>query len=149
MIFHTLSGGIEKPVAYASRMLTMSEQNYAKIQKEALGTVFWVQNFRQYLMSHKFQLITDHKPLVTIFYLNKDVLEMAASRLATIGNYSVSYDYEMKYQPSTLLGNADGLSCLPLQADESVEQDDFREIVCELEEHQLQSLPKQTSDIRI
>ena len=54
----------------------------------------------------------------------------------------------MKYQPSTLHGNADGLSRLPLQ-NEPVEQDDSREIVCALEERQLQSLPIQTPDIRI
>ena len=40
------------------------------------------------------------------------------------------------------------MSRLPLQ-DEPVEQDDSREIVCALEEHQLQSLPIHTSDIEI
>ena len=148
VIFHTFIGGIEKPVAYASRKLTVAEQNYAQIQKEALGIVFGVQKFRQYLMGHKFQLIIDHKPLVTIFYPNKGIPEMAASRLQRWAIILSSYDYEVKYQPSTLHGNADGLSRLPLQ-NEPVEQDDSREIVCALEERQLQSLPIHTPDIRI
>ena len=40
-----------------------------------------------------------------------------------MGNHSISYDYDVKYQPSTLHGNADGLSRLPLQ-EEPLEQDD-------------------------
>ena len=148
VIFHTFPGGIEKPVAYASRKSTVAEQNYAQIQKEVLGIVFGVQKFRQYLMGCKFQLITDHKPLVTIFHPNKGIPEMAASRLQRWEIILSSYDYEVKYQPSTLHGNADGLSRLPLQ-NEPVEQDDSREIVCALEERQLQSLPIQTPDIRI
>ena len=43
-----------------------------------------VQKFRQYLLGCEFQLITDHKPLVTIFHSNKGIPEMAASHLGTI-----------------------------------------------------------------
>ena len=65
---------------------------------------------------------------------------MAASRLQCWAILLSSYDYEVKYQPSANHGNADGLSCLPLQ-DEPPEQDESAEIVCALEEHQLHSLP--------
>ena len=99
-------------------------------------------------MGRKFQLITDHKPLVTNFYPNKGIPEMAASRLQRWAIILSSYEYDVKYQPSTLHGNADGLSRLPLQ-EEPLEQDDSREIVCALEEHQLQSLSIQASDIRV
>lgn len=79
VIFHTFSNGTEKPIAYASCKLTTAEHKYAQIQKEALGIVFGVQKFCQYLLGCKFQLITDHKPLVTIFYHNKGIPEMASS----------------------------------------------------------------------
>lgn len=129
VIFHTFPGGKEKPVAYASCKLTVAEQNYTQIQKEALEMVFGVQNFRQYLLGHKFQLITDYKPLVAIFHLNKGIPEMAASCLQRWAMILSSYDYEVKYQPSARHGNADGLSRLPLQ-DEPSEQLESAEIVC-------------------
>ena len=147
VIFHTFPGGTEKPVAYASRKLTAAEQKYAQIQKEALEIVFGVQKFRQYLLGRKFQLITDHKPLVTIFHPNKGIPEMAASHLQCWAIILSSYDYDVKYQPSASHGNADGLSRLPLQAEPS-EQDESAEIVCALEEHQLHSLPLRALDIQ-
>ena len=92
VLFHTFPGGKEKPVAYALRKLTAAEQNYAQIQKEALGIVFGVQKFRQYLLGCRFQLVTDHKPLVAIFHPNKGIPEMAASRLQFWAIILSSYD---------------------------------------------------------
>ena len=106
-----------------------------------------MQKFRHYLLGRKFQLITDHKPLVTIFHPNKGIPETAASCLQRRAIILLSYDYEVKYQPSASHGNADGLSLLPLQ-DEPSEQDESAEIFCALEDHQLHSLPLRASDIK-
>ena len=81
VLSHTLPDGKEKPTTYTSHKLTKSEKNYAQIQKEALGIVFGVQKFRQYLLGRKFKLHTDHKPLLSIFHPQKGIPEVATSRL--------------------------------------------------------------------
>ena len=56
--------------------------------------------------------------------------------------------HEVKYQPSTQHGNADGLSRLPVQ-EEPQNLDDSIEIFCVVEEEQIQSLPITVTDIKM
>ena len=68
---HILDDGTEKPVSYASRTLTNAERTYATIEKEGLALVFAVKKFHQYLYGGpKFQMFTDHKPLLGLFAEN-------------------------------------------------------------------------------
>ena len=52
-----------KPVAYASKVLTATQEAYAQIEKEALALVFGCERFHQYLYGRDFVAETDHKPL--------------------------------------------------------------------------------------
>lgn len=54
-------------IAYASKSLSDVERRYAQIEKEALALVWAVERFHYYLYGRSFELITDHKPLETIF----------------------------------------------------------------------------------
>jgi len=56
-----------------------------------------------------------------------------------MGFILLTYDYD---QPSTQHGNADGLSCLPLQIVQP-DQGYEAEVVCAVEELQFQTLPIQ------
>ena len=51
------------PVAYASRSLSKTEQNYGITELEALGVVWAAKHFRAYLYGHKCIVYTDHAPL--------------------------------------------------------------------------------------
>ena len=46
------SDGTTRPLAYASRTLQPHERNYATTEMEALGVVWVVKHFRQYLYGH-------------------------------------------------------------------------------------------------
>lgn len=61
VISHQMSDGLEKPTAYASHILSKLELNYSQIEKEALGIIFGVQKFRDYLCG---QYFLDHQPLI-------------------------------------------------------------------------------------
>ena len=72
---------------------------------------------------------------------------MTASRLQRWAIILSAYDYEVKYQPSSQHGNADGLSRLPLQEVQHT-QDVEAEFFCALEEQQFQALPIRETDIK-
>ena len=55
-----------KPVMFASRILTTTDQRYAQIEKEALGVTWACERFRDYLLGKKFHVYTDHKQLVSL-----------------------------------------------------------------------------------
>ena len=56
-----------EPVAFASRLLTQSEQNYAQIEKETLSVLFACEKFKDYLYGQNFVVENDHQPLKAIF----------------------------------------------------------------------------------
>ena len=114
VISHLYPDGTERPVAYASRTLTSAEQNYAQLEKEALSLIFGIKKFHQYLFGRSFQLITDHKPLTTILGPKNGIPPLAAARLQRWALMLASYQYEIKFRPTTSHMNADCLSRLPV-----------------------------------
>ena len=55
-----------RPVAYASRAMTPTEQRYAQVEKEALAIIWGCERFLQYLLGLPFEIETNHKPLVSL-----------------------------------------------------------------------------------
>ena len=121
VISHVLPSGEERPVAYASRSLSKAEVNYSQIEKEALALIFGVRRFHQFLYGRKFVLVTDHKPLVTIFGSKQSIPPIAAARLQRWSIILAGYRYEIEYKRTQDHSNADGLSRLPVGPAESEE----------------------------
>ena len=53
----------DQPIAYASRVLTKTEQNFSTVEKEACALIFAVRHFKDFLWGRKFFCIVDHAPL--------------------------------------------------------------------------------------
>ena len=98
----------DKPVAYASRALSRSQQNYAQIEKEMLAIVFGCTHFHDYIYGMKDILVeTDHKPLESIL---KKPLHQAPMRLQRMILKIQKYPLVVTYRPGKELLIADTLS---------------------------------------
>ena len=129
VLYHLYDNGTERPIVYASKALTKAEQNYSQIEREALSLVYGVKKFLQFLFGYKFTLLTDHKPLLTIFGPKNGIPEMAASRLQRWAIILSAYTYEIQYKATKEHGNAETLSRFPLSQDEHFENEQSLEPV--------------------
>jgi len=113
VISHVINGE-ERPIAFASRTLSESEKNYAQVEKEALGLIFGVRKFHQYLYGRQFTLVTDHRSLTTILGPKNGVPTLAAARMQRWALILSAYTYDIEFRRGVDHGNADAMSRLPL-----------------------------------
>ena len=59
-----------RPVFYASKTLTATESNYSNIEHKMLGVVFSMLHIKHFSYGRQIHIITDHKPLITLFAKN-------------------------------------------------------------------------------
>ena len=113
-----------RPIYYASRKLRKVEQRYSQFEREALAVRWAFQNFHLYLYGIKFEICTDHNPLVT-------VLGSQSKPPSTRIERWLLYLQQFQYKLTHIQGkdNAAGvLSCLPVghaQDKDTVETEDF------------------------
>ena len=58
------------PIAYASKTLNDAERNYSPTKREALAIVWALRHFRFQVLGYPVTVLTDHKPLLTLFMKN-------------------------------------------------------------------------------
>ena len=98
-----------RPVAYASRSLSSTEQRYSQTEREALGVKFGCLKFFHYLSGSQFKVISDHKPLVSLF----DPGSRPPSRIERMALRIQDLQFTIEYQPGPS-NPADVLSRQPL-----------------------------------
>ena len=97
-----------RSVEYASRKMTEAETHYAQIKKESLAITWACEKFDYYLVGRKFQIETDHSPLVKLLGV-KDLgrLPLGVKRFKL---RLMRYDFDIFHTPGNLLLVTDSLS---------------------------------------
>jgi len=101
-----------KPIAFASKTLTATEQRYANIEREMLAVVFGCSRFHNYIFGKPFTVESDHKPLEMITLKN---INAAPPRLQRMLTRIQSYNCTIKYRPGKEMMLPDALSRLRSQ----------------------------------
>ena len=98
-----------RPISYASKTLSLTESNYSSIEHELLGLLFAVTHFKHFTYGRPVHVITDHKPLVSLF---KKSLVDASPRLTRMLIQLLDFSLCVVYQPGAKMHLSDAISQL-------------------------------------
>ena len=98
-----------RPISYASKTLSLTESNYSNIECELLGLLFAITHFKHFTYGRLVPVITDHKPLVSLFRMS---LVDSSPRLTRMLIQLLDYTLDVKYQPSAQMHLSDAISRL-------------------------------------
>ncbi|XP_046391596.1 uncharacterized protein K02A2.6-like [Ischnura elegans] len=101
-----------RATSFASRALTETERRYAQLEKEVLALTWACEKFASYVLGKKFNLGTDHKPLVALLG-SKPISELSA-RVQRFRMRLMRFDYDVVYVPGKKLFTPDALSRSPI-----------------------------------
>ncbi|CAF0932243.1 unnamed protein product [Brachionus calyciflorus] len=104
-------------MAYWSRQLIKSEQNYSATEKEALAIVEAIEHFLVYLYGSDVLVCTEHQPLKWMMNV-KDPQPRGARWIVRL----LEHSFRIEYRPGKLNGNSDSLSRWPIENDEKVHE---------------------------
>ena len=117
------------PLSYASRRLTLAEEKYPVMEKEALACIYGISKFKHHLTGRKFILQTDHQSLKYIFSL----IEPKA-RVSRWVLYLQSFNYEIEYKPGKTHHLPDALSRNPSTERPKVSEEEQEEFIFSIDE---------------
>ena len=101
-----------KPVFYASRAMTSTEQRYAQVEKEALAMTWSCEKFSDFLIGMRdFTIETDHKPLLALMKTKQ--LDELTPRIQRFRMRMMRFSYHIVFTAGKNLATADALSRAP------------------------------------
>ena len=137
VLSHRMEDNSDKPITFASRTLNTAEKNYSQLDKEGARVMFGLKKFHKYLYGRHFTIVTDHKPLVSLFSEKKQVPTTASLRVQRWAVTLRGCEYDIVYKSGPSHGNADALSRLPLPVTTRVEAEESVLLLREVEDFPL------------
>ena len=98
-----------RPISYASKTLLSTESNYSNIECELLGLLFSITHFKHFTYGRLVHVITDHKPLVSLF--RKSLVD-SSPRLTRMLIQLLDSTLDVRYQPAAQMHLSDAVSRL-------------------------------------
>nr|XP_037270742.1 uncharacterized protein K02A2.6-like [Rhipicephalus microplus] len=144
VLLQTQPSGECRPVAFASRSMTETEQRYSQTEKEALATTWAIQRFDEFIRGITFDVETDHLPLVSLF--GKMELDMLPPRIQRLRLKTMRYQFRMLHVPGKLLATADTLSRITQKA--SLPMDTVELFVAQVVSGMSEALPLSPEGVR-
>ena len=95
-----------RPIAFLGRATTPQEQKWSVTEQEALACVYAVTHWDVYLTTFPFKLVTDHKPLSSIF----GGMKKLSPKLARYAMLMSNYQYTIVHTAGIQNGGPDGMS---------------------------------------
>ena len=102
--------GHERVVAYFSKRLSKTEQNYSANDRELLGLVYFLKRFRCYLEGSTFQIVTDNQVLKHLF-TKPNLSRREARYIDFLSQFNIS---KMTLKKGVIHVLGDALSRIPL-----------------------------------
>ena len=102
--------GNEQVIAYGSKLLSDAQRNYCTTKKELLAMVYFVKQYRHYLVGRRFLLRTDHASLLWLLNF-KDPEGLLARWLVALSSF-MPFDC-IEHRAGRHHANADALSRIP------------------------------------
>ncbi|XP_036384580.1 uncharacterized protein K02A2.6-like [Megalops cyprinoides] len=96
-VLSQVQGGTERPVAFASRALTPTEQRYSVGEREALACLWACERWHMYLYGREFTLRTDHQALTAL--LATSGTGHRPLRLHRWADRLLQYNYRLQFTP--------------------------------------------------
>ena len=96
-----------RPISYASKTLSDTESNYLNNERELLGVVFAVLHFKHFTYRRPVTIISDHKPLVSLF---KKSLTSSSPHLSRMLLQILDYNLNIVYQEGSKMHLSDAIS---------------------------------------
>lgn len=115
---------IERPLAFSSKMTSISESKMLGAELELSGLAWAIDKFRPYLEGASTTVVTDHAPLPGI--LRAADYKITSPTLAAVRQKLMPFlpNLRFVYKPGKLHANVDGLSRLRLEDDEFVRKEE-------------------------